>query len=507
MAQAGGSAATPAPSAATRPSATSSPAAAGAQPSSAASAPAAAAAPGGSAATPAPAAAPPEPAAAPAASPPGAAAELASLDGDGPAKPRDNSSAEAAKAIAAARAAASQRLLEAARKRARNDAVPQPIAPSPSQGNSARRRAPPNLVELPPAAGEVVAAPREVPTLQAPQIIVNLPEADHAEAPRPSAPPPVPAGATAPRLPVPPSQSSPPGASRAGGATVTTQPMRGVADGPRGRADDVKQTEEVELVAMPTAPRGRAPTVVIIAGLALAAVAGLALPRLLAPPPPPVAVPAPPPPDDSARLLGEIDRSLDVQDWRTAVLRADQVLRTYPGNATAQDKRRRAEAELQNQFRFDSFRAAVERRNNEAALALFAEIPEDSFYKQRARAEAQALRGDYVQGKLNEARAARRLGVCAEVLRLTQAVLALEPGNEEAQALEGKCEDKDRGRAEAPRAEPARPEPAAEAPREARAEPRSETPRRNKARSERGKRSQDPPIPSLKDLRDPFRER
>ena len=133
--------------------------------------------------------------------------------------------------------------------------------------------------------------------------------------------------------------------------------------------------------------------------------------------------------------------------------------------------RRRAEAELENQVRYESFRAALLRRQYEAAMALFGEIPETSVYKDKARVQAEAVRTEYINAKLTEARAARRLKLCPEVRRLAQAILALDKDQAEAQSLEEQCMEEQR--------RPKRPSP------------------------ERRPR-EEPPGPSLKDLRDPF---
>jgi serine/threonine-protein kinase len=403
----------------------------------------------------------------------------------------DEKAAEAARAIAAARAAASARLLEAAKQRARQ-AVPEAVPLTTSRGNSARRRAPANLQEQPPAAGEVIATIRPAPTLEEAQIIVDLPEARPTQRP-PGAPPPLPPGAArvSGALPVLPQPEVFDGdkrpravASRASLLpTVRTAPVAG----------GVKETEEVEATLRPR-PSGlrtlRGVALVSLTLVLLTLVVARLLPSQHAQEKPPVS--AAPPQENIGLLLGEVDRALDVQDWRTAVLRADHALRAHPGHLAAQEKRRRAEAEMENQFRYESFRGAVERKNNEAAMALYAEIPDSSVYKEKAREQAQRVRGEYIAAKLVEARAARRLGLCAEVKRLAQAVLSLDSTQEEALALESKC-------GEEPRAPAASPSPApSAAPGEGEPKrPRRQAPEKKPAQPEDG-------VPSIKELRDPF---
>lgn len=401
----------------------------------------------------------------------------------------DEKAAEAAKAIAAARAAASARLQEAARQRARQ-AVPEAVPLTTSRGNSARRRAPADLQEQPPAAGEVIATARPAPTLEEAQIIVDLPEAKPTQRPH-SGPPPLPPSAARVSGPLPVlhqpevfegDKRPRAAASRASFLpTVRTAPVTGV-----------RETEEVEAVLRPR-PSGlrmlRGVALVSLTLVLLTLVVARLLPSRSTPERSPVSAVTPPPQESIGQMLGEVDRALDVQDWRTAVLRADHALRVHPGHLPAQEKRRRAEMEMENQFRYESFRGAVERKNNEAAMALYAEIPDTSVYKEKAREQAQRVRGEYIAAKLTEARAARRLGLCAEVKRLAQAVLSLDSTQEEALSLESKCGGEEQ-RAPAHPAAPGDGEP--------------KRPRRTSPPTEKKPAQPEEGVPSIKELRDPF---
>ncbi len=162
--------------------------------------------------------------------------------------------------------------------------------------------------------------------------------------------------------------------------------------------------------------------------------------------------------EDPALLLGRIDRAMDVEDWPAATRLINDGLKALPQSSGLLDRSRRAEAEQRNQLRYDAFRGAAQRHNDETALALFAEIPGESLYKGKASVQAQHVRDALISGKLADARAARRMGMCKEVRRLAQAILAIDHGNDvalracctsatadEVRSLEARCTSERRG--------------------------------------------------------------
>jgi hypothetical protein len=203
-----------------------------------------------------------------------------------------------------------------------------------------------------------------------------------------------------------------------------------------------RRTELVEVIPIkPPEEPVRTPlrALALFGALATASLLAAVLVPRLSHPPVPVTSPGAGT-QDVALLLGRIDRSIDVEDWHAALVVIGEAIQHNPQSSALLDRKRRVEAELRNQLRYESFRGAVERHNDEAALALFAEIPGESLYKQRASSTAERIRETYISGKLMDARAARRIGACREVRRLLQAVLAIDGANEEARAMEGRCE-------------------------------------------------------------------
>lgn len=458
-----------------------------------------------------------------------------------------NAARDAARALAAAKAAAAARLLEAARATARtavpmvyggNQAVPELAPSSASTPSTRRRRAPADLKELPPASGELVTEQRQPPTLESPQIIINLPVPAAATGVR-HAPPPLPAELAQRSSPVSgaPTASGAPAASGALAASAAsgglaplppTMPIRTIAPtpiaappaelaeetprpfgegAPQGADSGVLRTEEVALLtSRAQSPRKLQLALVALAGLGALCYVGL---RAL----PPAAPPPPAHPDPAlvrTQILGqkltEIDQALHAQDWRAAMLRADEGLAIQAGQAEILARRRHAESELANQMRFESFRGAIGRQNAEAAMALFAEITEDSAYRAPAREMLRDVQAQYVAAKLQQAQRARRLGLCAEVHRLAGMILTLSPGpgavHDEAAALDANCPP---GGAPAPgearSGDPRSGEPRPPKPAEPRPPVRKAEAPRPEPRDEPG----EPPASTLKELRDPFR--
>ena len=137
--------------------------------------------------------------------------------------------------------------------------------------------------------------------------------------------------------------------------------------------------------------------------------------------------------------LVEIDNAMQVRDFSTALLLADEALRTFPGDPQFQAKRKRAEDELQNRFRYQTFQLAVSRQNYQAALALFDEMPADSAYKFKATQELKAVREQFIAEQLQLAQTAARLQQCEETRTFATAVLSVDNTNRAALDLVSDC--------------------------------------------------------------------
>lgn len=329
--------------------------------------------------------------------------------------------AEAAQAVARARAAAAERLRQAARAAAARS--PLLRAPVKSEPLGPPRRAPRDLVEQPPVAGEVILQPKAPPTVQAPQILVAA-----------EAIPAAPAEAAAPS-----SSSAPARAPEIHRKTTHPLPIQGQEKRARlapRRAADPEARKKTELVdtKLLGVPGRRYYPVHILLGVAACVACALLL-RYLGP-----ASRRPTPARMAAGdALGAIERAIDMEDWQRAVQLSAEALKKQPQDPVLLQKHRLAETELGNRSRYEGYRAAVQRHDDEAALALFKEFGEGSAYQERVRREAQHLREAYIGTHLAAARSARRSGQCREAQRQAQAVLAVDPAHEEAQALLARC--------------------------------------------------------------------
>lgn len=137
--------------------------------------------------------------------------------------------------------------------------------------------------------------------------------------------------------------------------------------------------------------------------------------------------------------LMEIENAMQLRDFSTALLLADEALRQLPGDPQFLAKRKRAEDEIQNRFRYQTFQLAISRQNYQAALSLFDEIPPDSAYKFKATQELKAVREQFIAEQLQHAQTAARLVQCDEARAFATAVLSLDNTNRSALDLINDC--------------------------------------------------------------------
>lgn len=135
----------------------------------------------------------------------------------------------------------------------------------------------------------------------------------------------------------------------------------------------------------------------------------------------------------------EIEAALQGRDFASALLLAEEGMRYFPGEPQFQAKRKRADEEIQNRFRYQTFQLAISRQNYQAALALFDELPVDSSYKFKATQELKAVREQYIAEQLHLAQAAARLSQCDEARAFATSVLSLDNTNRPALSLISDC--------------------------------------------------------------------
>lgn len=114
----------------------------------------------------------------------------------------------------------------------------------------------------------------------------------------------------------------------------------------------------------------------------------------------------------AAERLVEVEQLLAAREFGPALLLADQLQAQYPGDPRFAAQRKRADDELRNRFRFQTFEQAMTHRNYPAALSLYDEISSDSVFKLKATKEVRVARERLVVSLVGEAEAASRLGRC-----------------------------------------------------------------------------------------------
>jgi pSer/pThr/pTyr-binding forkhead associated (FHA) protein len=186
-------------------------------------------------------------------------------------------------------------------------------------------------------------------------------------------------------------------------------------------------------------------------------------------PPPPITptVPAATPPTPQA-LFAEATRAATAEDWAAARAALDK-LGAATGDAAldrqAADLGKRVDAEKQASVAFAKFGEAATARQYADALARYADLPDGSTYKARARTRADEVRSLLVAERLAAAEQARAAGRCADVRTEADEIEKLDPKNTLAKELVRLCRAKPE-----PVAKAARPRPVAAVASAARAE-------------------------------------
>ena len=140
-----------------------------------------------------------------------------------------------------------------------------------------------------------------------------------------------------------------------------------------------------------------------------------------------------------ARLLLEADKAMKSEDWEGAIAKCDEALKLDPAQELARDKRQRAEAERKNRQAYNSFMKAAAENDYDAAAASYAEVAEDSVYRQKGSEKYAQVRKLYLRQHLDEAKKARTSGKCELARQHVEAALTVDEGNSEAQDILKSC--------------------------------------------------------------------
>jgi pSer/pThr/pTyr-binding forkhead associated (FHA) protein len=121
---------------------------------------------------------------------------------------------------------------------------------------------------------------------------------------------------------------------------------------------------------------------------------------------------------DATKLLGDARTAIDASKWGEASNLANQVLKLDPGNAEARTLADQAKRELANSNLYSDFAAAAGRKQYEAAVAAFEEIPADSVYKNRARDGYDKLHTQFINDTQRQANSLAKNHKCKELDKL-----------------------------------------------------------------------------------------
>jgi pSer/pThr/pTyr-binding forkhead associated (FHA) protein/tetratricopeptide (TPR) repeat protein len=201
------------------------------------------------------------------------------------------------------------------------------------------------------------------------------------------------------------------------------------------------------------------------------------IPAPAAPAPEPVAPAAAP--ATPAELLAKAATDAKSEDWDAALSSLDQMT-ARPDEVIdprtrrhAADLRRKVESERRGGVAFAKFEQSSTAKNYAEALERFAEIPNDSLYKKRARPRFEEARTLYVAQHLTAAEKFRAGGKCTEAKAEAEQVEKVDPNNALVKELVRMC--KPRGEPAAAvalaGARPPRPRPVATSASLAKAEP------------------------------------
>src|SRR5579883_292710 len=141
----------------------------------------------------------------------------------------------------------------------------------------------------------------------------------------------------------------------------------------------------------------------------------------------------------SARLGADLDAALKAEDWDGAVAKADEALKLDPGSEAVRNKRARAQAEKKNQVIYDQYSAAARGNDLEGAVTRYQELPDDSVYHAKAQESWSVIRTAYIKEHVAKARSLENAGRCEEARKHVEAVLFVDEGNAEAQAVAERC--------------------------------------------------------------------
>jgi pSer/pThr/pTyr-binding forkhead associated (FHA) protein len=140
-----------------------------------------------------------------------------------------------------------------------------------------------------------------------------------------------------------------------------------------------------------------------------------------------------------ARLLLEADKAMKAEDWEAAIAKCEEALKIDPAQELARDKISKAEAERKNRAAYNAFMKAAADNDFDAAAASFAEVSEDSIYRQKGSEKYAQVKKLYLRQHLEAAKKAKAAGKCEDARQHVEAALTVDESNVEAGEILKSC--------------------------------------------------------------------
>jgi hypothetical protein len=134
-------------------------------------------------------------------------------------------------------------------------------------------------------------------------------------------------------------------------------------------------------------------------------------------------------------LSKEVDAALGVQKWELAEKKAQEIVNLPKLSEVSRDqaklKLEQARSEQQAKIHYQKFVGYVN-TEYDTAVAAYRDMPENSYYRQQAKADYEKIRPSFIEDHLTRAQSALGAGRCEDVKSQLQLVLDVDPQNAKA---------------------------------------------------------------------------
>ncbi|MBI4511268.1 MAG: FHA domain-containing protein [Deltaproteobacteria bacterium] len=131
--------------------------------------------------------------------------------------------------------------------------------------------------------------------------------------------------------------------------------------------------------------------------------------------------------DDAAKHVVEARQAAVEERWEDAMASARLAKKLEPGHEEASRIEDQARREFRSKVTYENLHAALSSGKLDDATKLFRAFPDDSFYRVKAAPELERARAEWVQERVQEARALVDAGKCEKIPSLSRKAAALVP--------------------------------------------------------------------------------